>query len=885
MNKNRENIKRRIEKIRNVLGHRDTVVFIGSGLSRWSDLPSWRTFIEELAEFVKEQGESADLVLKELENNDLLLAASFGIDKLTKNQFAQFIRRACRVGKSAPHKVHRKVARLGPSCFITTNYDQLIEESLRLWRPETLFRKVTNRQVTETADIIQARAVDFIFKPHGDVDDSDSLVLTREQYRRLYAERPHVIDAMKTLLVSRPVLFIGFGLRDPDFLYVKELILSTYKGGQSEQYAIMPNVSEDERDYWRRNYGIHILSYSACKGDHSEFISILDILADKGDNTHPAVMEASEQAVKEGFSEGHILALIRYSARLLQAKGEKVENELPLTVSVLEKPTRLKKRWEWKFDGADVYEMLGNLERSTILLGNPGAGKTYSLLKQCRALAEDVHNACLKSTEKLSEGTIPVYIDLKLYTGDIWGAVENSLPPNVSLENLLQCSRLAIILDSYNEVPREYVDNGRIEKDLKGFIARCGQQRIIIASRTMEGLEGLDFTVFRLDEIDRRFVEQYLADKGLTLDEMFKHEVVSLIQKPLFFRLFQEGRVEIKEKAHPKEVYKSLFRMLEKDFEKNFSTRLELERILGPIAYACIEKGSEALSATEIKRRFKQALHEGRIESIDETDFLHWLIMRDILVPAPGYCLAFFHQSITEYLAAGELARIYAVSPTVLSRCLTNTRWDHALFWALGFLGREKTERFISEVIDMNLELAARAAKFVEYDGEFVVSSILDAVRGRKFITHAEAFVMDNVLQDLPVSKIHTERLRELLRSRKDLAEGAVALLTRIHGSSIVSEVFKLMLSSPLDYNYCTGLGRAIASVVSYEDLSSILSALRKKPSEVSKHEHEGLTSALSALLKRFGTEQVVALFPPIEDMNGFELEVLCSAIEDHDDS
>jgi len=75
------------------------------------------------------------LVRAEAQRGDLLQAASYGFYKLTKPQICDFVRKACRYGVAKPHEIHRKLVSLGPRCFLTTNYDNLIEESLRRWQP------------------------------------------------------------------------------------------------------------------------------------------------------------------------------------------------------------------------------------------------------------------------------------------------------------------------------------------------------------------------------------------------------------------------------------------------------------------------------------------------------------------------------------------------------------------------------------------------------------------------------------------------------------------------------------------------------------------------------------------------------------------------------
>ena len=231
------------EQLKQALKQEDTILFIGSGISCWSGLPSWTGLLNQLADLLQCSSRDAELVRKEIKQ-DLLQAASYGFDQLTAAEVGEFMRKACQLGTAAPHKIHRRIVSLGPRCFITTNYDQLLEESLRTWQPGRPFRTVTNKQPFEEADIIQARKLDFVFKPHGDVGDVESIVLTREQYRKLLegGEWRHALESLKTLLVTRRVVYLGFGLRDPDFLLLRDVLANTWKGGTRDHYAIMADV-------------------------------------------------------------------------------------------------------------------------------------------------------------------------------------------------------------------------------------------------------------------------------------------------------------------------------------------------------------------------------------------------------------------------------------------------------------------------------------------------------------------------------------------------------------------------------------------------------------------------------------------------------------------
>jgi hypothetical protein len=147
-----------LEKLRSILKQPDAVLFIGSGVSIWSGLPTWHNLIIELSEFLFDNGIDPQLVIQEANRQNLLQAASYGFDKLTKPQISEFLRKACRLGIAQPSELHKKLINLGPKCYVTTNYDKLIELSFQKWHTGGFYKTVLNRQLIETADIVSTHS-------------------------------------------------------------------------------------------------------------------------------------------------------------------------------------------------------------------------------------------------------------------------------------------------------------------------------------------------------------------------------------------------------------------------------------------------------------------------------------------------------------------------------------------------------------------------------------------------------------------------------------------------------------------------------------------------------------------------------------------------------
>ncbi len=849
----------------------------------WSGLPSWTRLVEELALELDASGMNAQLVREEAKRGDLLQAASYGFFNLTKQQIGAFIRKACRTDNAEPHAIHRKLVSLGPRCFITTNYDNLIEKSLQKWKSDTPFRTVTNRQLTETAEIIHARALDFVFKPHGDAYDVESIILTREQYRQLLpnGERQAVLESVKMLLASRPILYIGFGLRDPDFLYVKDLLANTYKGGERDHFAIMPDVSEQEKDYWRRNYGVHLLEYATEITDdgtrsHKNLINILDELLER-----PIKQELSTN--QEADDSAFILALTRYSSAL--SRHNKLEKEFQLRVSSESR----KRRTPYyssetpRYDNLAIEKFLEDGPERSIITGLPGAGKSYSLRRAASRLAEKLSDACIEDTIDFNQTAIPIFADLKLYKGNLRELIEQSLPKSLPLNKIIQNHNTKIFLDSFNEIPREFFESSIYESDFSNFLGSCNA-KIIIGSRTSDGLEKLGLDVYRLDTIDQRDVESGLRDLGIEITGRFSSEVIHLLQRPFYFQCIANGTAKLQGEAHPRDFYKSIFDNLSEKFKDRFGSTLDLEESLSLAAYQSLNRGEEAFSLSVLLKTLGASLEAIEETSLKAIDVANWLVSHSILIPYSGGRAAFIHQSVTEYLAAKELARLYTLNRGILREKLALARWDQAIYLTLSLLTEEKSEQFFKDIISADLPLALGSAKYVEFNRDIVVEKLLDTIISLAGKAPGQNYLLDSSISDsLPISIYHEPQLKKIMSFGNVIGGAAAARLLEIKGQSLKQEMLELLFERRSDFNFCSYLSRAITNIAQEDDIKWALNKIdeiNKNPTEVDDDEDsDHFNMVVSSILSSTNIESIRTVYNSYLKEKGTVPEHLVSAI------
>ncbi|MUG01240.1 SIR2 family protein [Bacillus tequilensis] len=863
-----------INKIREVCNEEGAVLFIGSGISMWSGLPNWNGLVSDLSNFVRSEGFSNENILKEMVSN-LLIAAGIGVSTLSKQQFKTFIRKTCRVGESEPHEIHKKIVQLGPRSFITTNYDKLLEEALRLYKKDLSIQVVTNRQPIECASIVQIRERDYIFKPHGDIDDIESIVLTHEQYRNLYYERNHTLKALETILLTRPVVFLGYSLSDPDFLYIKDNIENTFKKGGPHHYAIMPDVDEEKKKYYLNNLGIRIISYNTIKKedgkrDHSLLLELLDDIIVDGNKPVSEEKTNGVELKKNELDDSQLLSLLRYVSGLTFSVNQEGKIEFPLFVKQNNDRFHREK---------SAIELLNeNNENMLLVLGTPGIGKTYSFKKYCNQLALTLKEQLLFEVNKNEKFIIPIMIDLKLYDGDIIGMIEKTLPYNLPLDELINSNNTecVFILDSFNEMPKKIYENGLYKEDFDKFFNKIDKSKVVLGSRNKEGIIYKNFKEYNIEGIPFKFVSDYIKAQGNGNDEKFHHEIIRILQKPFLFKLFLEEKIQIDSLTSPSSIYATFFENINNKYYRQLNKKINFPSVLKSIAYSSVSEGKETINVQEAKSKLRISLRHQKDQLASAEEVLDWLIEEEIFIPLPNSKLSFFHQSITEYLAAMELANLYRVSQEFLEDCLQNTRWDQSLFLALGFLNEEESAQFIHQVLEKDIVLAIQASKYVEYRQDEIIAEILDfLINNIGIFRNGTEFQLAHPLSLLDVCEKHEIQIKKLLKAGNLFGGAGIKLLYKIKGKSVKDTILDIMYENRDDFNMISRIGNIIGDDIEFSDLKLLISKMKNNELK----EVSGFIDAIADMLSNFEYNDIDSMFNSMDNLTDLETKIYCETL------
>lgn len=609
-----------------------------------------------------------------------------------------------------------------------------------------------------------------------------------------------------------------------------------------DHYAVVADPVRDQEDYWRTQYGIHLVGYATADNgrDHSGLLALLTSLGSS--EAEP------QQHTRLDFGDpAAVLALARYAAGCLTPDASERFNILVRMANpdngVGARPA-LHTNWP-------VERLLREGPPSFILLGEPGAGKSFAMREAVNLAASNLQDTCLRG-ELHAGGRIPIAIDLKLYDGDLAGMIAGEFPQGLSLDQLYAAFPITVYLDGYNEIPRAFLEDGSFNGQLNELLDAKPELGLVVCSRTRDGLEQLDLPTFRLSEVDVAEVNRRLLANGVTLPVVHRQEIVRILQRPFYFRLLDRAVMAPDQVHVPGDLYSQ--------FIDNVAARatsfgpIDLVAALQRHAYAALENGSEAFAISDLESAIAAVapqLGKAEIERV-----INWLASEEVIIPMRGGRAAFVHQSVTEYLAACELTTKLEQDAENVERLINLRRWDHVIFLALGMLDETLAAALLSEITERDVSFALNAARYVQHGGEALIGQLLGIVA--ELPSNAFDFDAKVAFSRLPFAPSHEDALRRILRVPVLRGEAFIALSKSL-GAPVKQELIECLFTEDK-----TGpireIGKALAYVLDPSDLAVLVERLACADIE-SLDEDGSVThqqvSGVAAAARRLSSEDV----------------------------
>jgi hypothetical protein len=305
------------------------IAFVGAGFSRPGNILLWSELLRKLTyQHVSVDSDAYKYLVKVLGPQDssnvlaaheLDLAAQVLEDKV--ENFRDILRQEIRNGQ-LNETMNQRISAMQQIPFralLTTNYDSFLVgkkgDSANGDATRPTFQEILQGPTRDWFDMLIDHAEGTCGYPvvhlHGEIEPSNSAVITRQDYRRRLHESPGYLTFLRSVMASYTILYLGFSFTDAYLnelrSEVRSMLGSNASGPQPKKpqeaprspeqhtaYALVADVDPEKKRYFLAHEGVEVIGYEAGV-DHAPFNEFLGRLRHE---TNPIVRFGEQLAGK-----------------------------------------------------------------------------------------------------------------------------------------------------------------------------------------------------------------------------------------------------------------------------------------------------------------------------------------------------------------------------------------------------------------------------------------------------------------------------------------------------------------------------------------------------------------------------------------------------------
>jgi len=246
------------------------VPWVGAGISKSSDMPSWEELVRKIIETTVAKGlpEKDSHELNEILQTKKIGAYEDVVDfcrnSLGEGDYRNFLRKTLDENKH-PNELHSLIANWKVPAIITSNYDRLLENALTLIYGR--IPSIYSADDTETLWQSFAKEEFFLLKAHGDINRPQTVILASNDYTKHVFGNYPFMTFMQRIILSKSIFFLGSSLQD---IYIRRIFEETNyltKGVGMTHYALMPNIGSIQSRLLRERFNIEAISFDPNNSD------------------------------------------------------------------------------------------------------------------------------------------------------------------------------------------------------------------------------------------------------------------------------------------------------------------------------------------------------------------------------------------------------------------------------------------------------------------------------------------------------------------------------------------------------------------------------------------------------------------------------------------
>lgn len=400
------------QRINEVKKHRKKIIpFVGAGISQSCGLLSWRGLLDKLA-----NGYLEESVRKSFENTDNLIKYAQRISRAAGNDsmFAYNVKELCAYKKENVSDLPEMIMNGFSNQVITTNYDTILEDTKR--------RKVILPSATIQMTEAIALKKPCLIKIHGSISEPSSIILTRDQYTKLYSinkdKKSVLYEQLCSIYQGSMLLFLGCSLQKDYTLEALRNSVERNSGIKHYAFVPSPDAPNEKVAFNVQLSKLGVIPIYYPKGEY-EYIKIFLEYVTSTDKKAPAIKNISKTAKNKASSELFLASQNKYLDQMILGLNNNYDKEeciKNIIQTLFVKKGEQGEKVKCSFDEVKEY-IYNSSERYVLSIkGLQGTGKStfFSYLYYELNKEKNIRNIC------------PIIIDLQ-YWGKLQGDDAESL--------------------------------------------------------------------------------------------------------------------------------------------------------------------------------------------------------------------------------------------------------------------------------------------------------------------------------------------------------------------------------------------------------------------------------------------------------------------------
>lgn len=240
----------------------NVMAWVGAGLSMGVGYPSWSKLVETIAVNINNTLWDESCIQSWTEKNSNVNPEWVAevLSTTNKKEYYRSLKKIFNCDIKQENFTHALLALLPFKGYITTNYDSLIENNLRLF---TDYEPIIYTHDNPIDLLLESTDKKFVYKVHGDIRTSKNIILTETDFYSL--QRDEIYNKILSWLFSKHTLVsFGYSLRDRDFRTILNERYELFKGDCPPFYVFtsIKETCREEIDCYKSKFNVHVVSIS-----------------------------------------------------------------------------------------------------------------------------------------------------------------------------------------------------------------------------------------------------------------------------------------------------------------------------------------------------------------------------------------------------------------------------------------------------------------------------------------------------------------------------------------------------------------------------------------------------------------------------------------------